>query len=938
MMRTRLAGISVLLCVLGVIVGTQTYAQTSAPIGVDENMFPVMRARVLSSNTPSVASKISHWTITDNGEPVLVQSCKQIPLDLHPLTEVVVCVDVSNSVTELNRSGLMKLAAEQLINRFLLEGASVALVFFDNKAHIGCDFTRDKPTLYDGLQRMFAGRATSVVSALEEPLTGALSLLPRAASHPTIVMITDSEDPFVPSGIISTVRMRGASASFLGIGALSMPSHAILADSTGGLIAHCAADSASVLTTSNALTNALVGSGVYELQWRTPSNRNLRHEVRIQEARSNASTAFYFMVPEKNRARLEAPQHLSFGVVPPSRPAESFLSLTAVNGSFTVDSLNFISTSSGFSIHQEFPVNVDSNTTANLALRFAPRDTGFVWTQLKVFVRGENPIVVNLTGGKANAIVSNPSLFLVSPRGGEEYFVDSYVPVSWEGSEPGDMHRIEISTDSGKSWELSADSVRGNGYLWHTPTDSSNTVLIRVSHRGADSYKGPFVQQCILKTPLRIRNSRSFFRSMEMNPTIVGERKDKIFDNVFTNSSVNPITIEGVEFLGEFENEFFLSGGQPPITIAPGASHSFEFSFVPQAPGIRSARVHLRTSIGFVSARISGVAVTPTVSVSSLPVNFGNISIGEERTISLEPYLSTIGNRAPDVRWVELRGPDTAQFSFTIPSIGQETAKKPLASVAATFSAKRSGRTSAQVFVHSDADDSPHVLQLIANGVSYQKDVTSFRGIVSPTAASIPAGTVSAGTVNILGVTAAAGITDNIMIHAGGALPVPLGNTVVPAFSIGAKASWEILPYLRAGIGYQFAKSVSDNLSTDSTESSIVSHIPYAVLTYGDDYARAYLNIGYVAKHHTTIAVPQGFNAPVTYAIIGGDVRVGSNWKIATEILHAQSLGTIPITATARYLARNYTVDAGIVVTAITSSSSSVSSPLYPVLSATWVW
>lgn len=938
MLRPSIARM-ILLAVLALALSwSHVHAQSTVIVDHDASDLPWIRARVIPPAPAMNTASASSWRVTDNGESKTVERCERVPARVRPTADVVLCIDVSNSVIELSRKSVMRAAAEILIERLIAGGATIAIVYFDNKAHIGCDFTRDRALLRDGLSRMFAGRASSVVSAITEPTTGALSMLSKNSVRPSIIVMTDSEDPFDPKDVIPQLRERGAAISFLGMGRLSMEPHRRCADSTGGVAVRCSADSGNVVNTASALASALMDGNIVELTWKAASRKAVTHVADIRSSADTTSATFTYVIPDNRQSRLESPEHLSFGVVTPSRPASSFVSLTAVNSSFIVDSVRFETPPMGFSITQEFPMNIDSGTTANLPLRFAPRDTGFVWTRLSVFIRNEKPLTVNLSGGKADKVVNPATMHLLSPKGGEEYFVDSYVPLSWEGSEPGDLHRIEVTTNGGSTWTVSADSVRGSSYLWHTPVDSAAAVLLRVSHRGSDRYRGSFVQQCTLTSPLRIRDSRSFLRPMEMNPTVVGDRKDKIFDNVFTNSSSKPLIIESVEFLGEYENEFFLSGGQPPITVAPGASSSIEFSFAPRAAGIRSARVHLRTSIGFVSARLIGVAVNPTVITPSAPIDIGDVSVGEERTISLEPYYTVEGGTKPDVRWVELRGPDTVQFSFTIPEPGGVIAKQPLAAVAAKFSALRTGRTSAQILVHSSADDSPHVLQLAANGVSYQRDVTSFRGICVPTAATLNAGSYSIGAFNLLGVTAAAGITDNIMIHAGGILPVPLGDQLLPAFSIGAKATWKLSSDLRAGIGYQFAESVSDNTTTGPTESTIISHVPYAVVTYGDDLSRISLNMGYALKRHTTIAVPDGFDAPVFYGVVSADMRVSGNWKMAAEIMHAQTLGTIPLAVTARYLGRNFALDAGFVLTSLRTSGAPTASPVYPLLGATWVW
>jgi hypothetical protein len=555
-----------------------------------------------------------------------------------------------------------------------------------------------------------------------------------------------------------------------------------------------------------------------------------------------------------------------------------------------------------------------------------------------VFVRNGGTRIVSLSAGKATAAIKKPTIRMLEPAPGSALFADSYALISWEGSEPGDAHRIDISTDGGKTWQVSADSVRGSGYLWHTPMNATADVRLRVSHLGYAPKAGGVVQQCTIAAPLRIRDARSFLRSMEMNPTVVGSRKDKIFDNVFTNASNTAVRIDGVELSGENANEFVLCADQPPITIEPGRTHSLELSFMPRNAGVRSARVNLQTSIGYISAPISGIAVDPLVIAKGSPVDFGHVIIGESQTIDLDRHFFATSVRTPEIRWIEMRGPDTSQFSFSVSSFRQTSVGSYPVSVSVTFTAIRPQRTSSQIFVHTDSDDSPVMLQLFATGVEHQRDPTLFRGVVAPTAASLKAGTIAAGSVNLLGLHAAAGITDNIMLHAGAILPIPLNKQTYTLGSVGLKGAWELGSKLRAGIGYQFAHSVSDNARTDSVESTISTHIPYAVVSYGDDQSRVSLCSGYAMSNHITTAVPAGFSSSSVFAVLSAELRIANKWKLVTELVQATSLNAMPAILTARYLGPSYAIDAGLAYTGASQSGSAASFQVVPMIAGTWVW
>ncbi len=935
------------LCCVALLLAVQAawiHAQTPVLLRCDSSQFPLMKARVaLSGSSTRSLDAAEQWVVNDNNIPApLLQARRIDALRLLPQAqlpkEVVICVDVSNSITELNRGAVLRSAVDALTEVLLPAGSRVAIVFFDNNAHIGCDLTTDPAQIQSGMSRMFSGRSSSVVNALSQSLTGAFSVLTKGVESAAVVVITDGEDSFATTDLITAARNAHASLSFLGLGSLNLYAHEQCADSTGGVVVRSFCNELSVGHAARALAAAICGRNVFDLLWTSPATNDAQHTIRIRLLSDSTTWEFQARTPVRRLARLDIPPHLSFGVVPTSAPASTYLSLSAENASFVVDSIRMDDPSTGFSIRGEYPLRVDSSTTVNVPLRYAPRDTNFVWTQLRVFVRNGGTRIVSLSAGKATAAIKKPTIRMLEPAPGSALFADSYALISWEGSEPGDAHRIDISTDGGKTWQVSADSVRGSGYLWHTPMNAAADVRLRVSHLGYAPKAGGVVQQCTIAAPLRIRDARSFLRSMEMNPTVVGSRKDKIFDNVFTNASNAAVRIDGIELSGENANEFVLCADQPPITIEPGRTHSLELSFMPRSAGVRSARVNLQTSIGFISAPISGVAVEPRMNVQSTPVDFGPVIIGESLSMELDRYFTKNTSKAPEIRWIELRGPDTSQFAFTVPSVRTTSVTDYPVSASVTFNARRPQRTSAQVFVHTNADDSPLVLQLVASGVDYQRDLTMFRGVVAPTAATVKAGAVAVGSVNLLGVHAAAGITDNIMMHAGAVLPVPLNKQTYALGSVGLKGAWNLGSKLRAGIGYQFAHSVSDNARTDSVESTISTHIPYAVLSYGDDQSRVSLCTGYAMSGHITAAVPAGFSSSSVFAVLSAELRVANKWKLVTELVGAESLNALPLLITARYLGPSYAIDAGLGYAGAAQIGSAISFPFVPMIAGTWVW
>jgi hypothetical protein len=222
-------------------------------------------------------------------------------------------------------------------------------------------------------------------------------------------------------------------------------------------------------------------------------------------------------------------------------------------------------------------------------------------------------------------------------------------------------------------------------------------------------------------------------------------------------------------------------------------------------------------------------------------------------------------------------------------------------------------------------------------------DPTTFRTVAVPNAVIPPRGTAFVGVYDLLGVVAGYSVTDNIMLLGGGAIPLPddwggVRGQMFGAASIGAKAGLALGERWDVAVGYQFARSIYDEeITPDETESAITLHAPWGAISYGDDDSRASLTLGYAFKHHVKPLIEFDENALIVAA--GGDYRFANNWKVAIEAAYMETLGVLPLVATARYFSDTYAIDAGIGFAGLTIGDASPPSvPVLPVISAVFVF
>lgn len=87
---------------------------------------------------------------------------------------------------------------------------------------------------------------------------------------------------------------------------------------------------------------------------------------------------------------------------------------------------------------------------------------------------------------------SAPALTLLTPNGGETWFVGAPAALTWSGSDPEGVigYDLAYSTDGGGNWTAIAAGLAGSPYPWAVPATPSATVRVRVSAHDTNGNTG----------------------------------------------------------------------------------------------------------------------------------------------------------------------------------------------------------------------------------------------------------------------------------------------------------------------------------------------------------------------------------------------------------------------------------------------------------------
>lgn len=78
-----------------------------------------------------------------------------------------------------------------------------------------------------------------------------------------------------------------------------------------------------------------------------------------------------------------------------------------------------------------------------------------------------------------------PEITLLGPSGGEQFGGGDIIPITWTGNAAQSPVTLEISPDGGKSWQVIAEDVRENKFLWPISEEmkSGSEYLLRVNSK-----------------------------------------------------------------------------------------------------------------------------------------------------------------------------------------------------------------------------------------------------------------------------------------------------------------------------------------------------------------------------------------------------------------------------------------------------------------------
>ena len=225
-----------------------------------------------------------------------------------------------------------------------------------------------------------------------------------------------------------------------------------------------------------------------------------------------------------------------------------------------------------------------------------------------------------------------------------------------------------------------------------------------------------------LSESVSIKIERPFwtrYPSIDIGDCIVGQTKDTMIVNFFTNTGIAPCTVKEIRFYGGYPTpSFSLISGHAPYTLASGKSHFIEVSFAPKEEGRFSGYLRLITPYNdTLQFNIIGRGVLPHLKAQDAFIDCGIVSVGNNKILADTIVLQNMIDEPITVTSIRRIFPGDSTYSIVSPDNTIVIPSNSEQKLSVKFMPLLQGRQSGEIAIYHDGIGSPFIVHLYGEGV-----------------------------------------------------------------------------------------------------------------------------------------------------------------------------------------------------------------------------
>jgi len=480
-MKTKILFLLFLLCF------SMSYAQEMYLFNVDTSNLPEVSAEYLildSANMLVTDIKESEFGIKQDTANLRLTKFRapQAAFSIESAS-IVLTIDISGSMYGQRMDDVIE-AAKVFVGLTPLYACEIAITAFNGNDYILQDFTQNKEKLLHSLDRLEAGGGTDFNSGLLRSPGGALSVTKNANyDKKAVLFLTDGLGTGNFEKMIKTAKSQNVKIYPITFG-LPMPQ--ILKNLSQKLKTRNfpnIEDQESAQKAYIQILNIIVGAKPGFLRWKMPylcSGLDAQVDIKYENFKQVLKIPLDPNLFKKIELSTEI---VDFGTIKPGDTAVVDLSITAINGSFSIQKIAKKLSDGIFSITPDSitPFSLKNDTYKKFKIYYTPKDSNFIGGRIQFLTQTCPSKPVFIYAGKAPQNANSGNLKLITPNGGEHFGVGTDMKISWEGVPPLDQLNIFLSKDAGRNYIKIGEESNGYAQI-STPNMQSDSCMLRITH------------------------------------------------------------------------------------------------------------------------------------------------------------------------------------------------------------------------------------------------------------------------------------------------------------------------------------------------------------------------------------------------------------------------------------------------------------------------
>ncbi|MFN3194899.1 MAG: choice-of-anchor D domain-containing protein [Chlorobiota bacterium] len=456
-------------------------AQSFNVFDIDTSEYPIMKAKFYSidENGDQILNHTtSDFEITENGNPaeVLSVSCPE-PLPI-PLS-VGIMVDTHHEIN-LARHG-----SERFVNFLKMPQNEIGFTYMNGRPLLFQDFVKDKQKAISSSKQIPpAPGGTSLSEMFFDDYTGGIELIKnREVQNRVLIFISDlhcpnlniDEQELIQQAIDNNIRIFSVllgTTDYTGL-------FKRISSSTKGVVFENLKDSSEIRNVFDDIFFR-VQNDPCEIVWNGIPTCEYSSNIEILNKVNKKKFKKELGLSDKQILSLEPDKYfVNLGI----RNRDTIITVTSKNSSHRISNIFFDPDNGNFEISSPLPITIPKNSSVDIKLSYTSKDDSREYSIMNVIGDYCNTSIGLLKGDK-NKPLTQKTLELKHPNGGEIFLAGSDTIITWKGISDGEDIDLKFSYNKGYNWEVIESNPFSYSSIWEVPFIESDSCLISISAHG----------------------------------------------------------------------------------------------------------------------------------------------------------------------------------------------------------------------------------------------------------------------------------------------------------------------------------------------------------------------------------------------------------------------------------------------------------------------